>query len=103
VRRVPWAPIARVVGVSHLPVAAGTSQPRTRSSGAYEQVRLTDRLDEEKLEILRTWAEGLADDGHEELEAAGKAILMLVEEIELLNKSISGMCANSARWRPWEA
>jgi hypothetical protein len=35
--------------------------------------------------MLRTWGEGLASDGREELRAAGKAILMLIEEIELLN------------------
>jgi hypothetical protein len=44
-----------------------------------------DRLDEEKLETLSTWGEGLLDDGRAELRAAGSAILMLVEEIELVN------------------
>lgn len=44
-----------------------------------------DRLDEEQLEMLRTWGEGLLNDGRPELRAAGRAILMLVEEIELLN------------------
>ena len=44
-----------------------------------------DRLDEEKLEMLRTWGEGLLNDGRDELRAAGRAILMLVEEIELLH------------------
>jgi hypothetical protein len=44
-----------------------------------------DRLDEEKLETLWTWGEGLLDDGRAELRAAGSAILMLVEEIELVN------------------
>ncbi len=44
-----------------------------------------DRLDEEKLELLRTWGEGLSNDAREELRAAGKAILMLIEEIEQLN------------------
>jgi hypothetical protein len=44
-----------------------------------------DRLDEAKLEMLRTWGEGLLNDGRDELRAAGRAILMLVEEIELLH------------------
>jgi hypothetical protein len=44
-----------------------------------------DRLDEEKLEMLRTWGEGLLNDGRDELRAAGRAILMLVEEIERLH------------------
>jgi hypothetical protein len=44
-----------------------------------------DRLDEEKLEIMRTWGEGLLNDGRDELRAAGRAIMMLVEEIELLH------------------
>jgi hypothetical protein len=44
-----------------------------------------DRLDEEKLEMLGTWGEGLLNDGRDELRAAGRAILMLVEEIELLH------------------
>jgi hypothetical protein len=44
-----------------------------------------DRLDEEKLEILRAWGEGLLNDGRDELRAAGRAISMLAEEIELLH------------------
>jgi hypothetical protein len=44
-----------------------------------------DRLDEEKLEMLRTWGEGLLTDGRDEVKAAGRAIMMLVEEIERLH------------------
>ena len=44
-----------------------------------------DRLDEEKLEMLRTWGEGLVSDGRDEIRAAGRAISMLVEEIERLH------------------
>ena len=44
-----------------------------------------DRLDEQKLEMLRAWGDGLSSDQRDELRAAGKAILMLIEEIELLN------------------
>ena len=43
------------------------------------------RLDEAKVETLRAWGEGLRDDPREEVRAAGRAITMLVEEIERLN------------------
>jgi hypothetical protein len=45
---------------------------------------MVDRLDEEKLEILRSWGVGLASDDREELRAAGKAITVLIEEIDRL-------------------
>jgi hypothetical protein len=34
---------------------------------------------------LRTWGDGLLNDGRDEVRAAGRAILLLIEEIELLN------------------
>ncbi len=43
------------------------------------------RLDEEKIETLRAWGEGLQADLREEVRAAGRAITLLVEEIERLN------------------
>ncbi len=43
------------------------------------------RLDEAKIEILRIWGEGLAGDPRDEMRAAGRAITLLVEEIERLN------------------
>jgi hypothetical protein len=43
------------------------------------------RLDEAKVETLRSWGEGLQTDLREEVRAAGRAITMLVEEIERLN------------------
>ena len=43
------------------------------------------RLDEAKIDILRIWGEGLSGDPREEVKAAGRAITMLVEEIERLN------------------
>ena len=43
------------------------------------------RLDAEKLETLRRWGEGLRELGSEELAAAGRAILLLLEEIERLH------------------
>lgn len=43
------------------------------------------RLDENKIETLRVWGEGLCADPRDEVRAAGKAITLLVEEIERLN------------------
>ena len=37
------------------------------------------------METLRQWGEGLQTDQREEVRAAGRAITMLVEEIERLN------------------
>jgi hypothetical protein len=45
---------------------------------------MIDRLDEERLEILRNWGAGLSADHREELRAAGKAITVLIEEIDRL-------------------
>ena len=45
---------------------------------------MVDRLDEERLEILRSWGAGLSADHREELRAAGKAITVLIEEIDRL-------------------
>lgn len=42
------------------------------------------RLDEDKLEALRRWGQGLRQASSEEYAAAGRAILMLIEEIERL-------------------
>jgi hypothetical protein len=44
-----------------------------------------ERLDEAKVETLRAWGEGLQTDWRDEVRAAGRAITMLVEEIERLN------------------
>jgi hypothetical protein len=41
-------------------------------------------LEEDKLEALRRWGQSLRDAGGEEHAAAGRAILMLVEEVERL-------------------
>jgi hypothetical protein len=43
------------------------------------------QLDEEKLEALRTWGERLRQASGEEYAAVGRAILMLVEEIDRLH------------------
>ncbi len=42
-------------------------------------------LDAEKIEVLRRWGEGLQTDAREEVAAAGRAILLLIEEIERLH------------------
>ena len=46
------------------------------------------RLDEERLETLRHWGAGLEAEERPELRAAGRAILLLLEEIELLNMDL---------------
>jgi hypothetical protein len=43
------------------------------------------QLDEEKLESLRSWGERLRQSGGEEYAAVGRAILMLIEEIDRLH------------------
>ena len=43
------------------------------------------RLDSEQIETLRAWGVGLANDEREEVRAAGKAITLLVDEIDRLN------------------
>lgn len=47
--------------------------------------RLINRLDADKLEQLQRWGAGLAGVEDEELRATGKAILLLIEEIEGLH------------------
>jgi hypothetical protein len=42
-------------------------------------------LDAEKLEALRGWGGGLQNDSRAEVAAAGRAIMMLIEEIERLH------------------
>lgn len=44
-----------------------------------------ERLDEQKLELLRCWGDGLVGDAREEVRAADRAIVLLVEEIERLH------------------
>lgn len=46
---------------------------------------LSERLDEDKIEQLRRWGVGLSKDGTDEIRATGKAILLLIEEIERLH------------------
>ena len=54
------------------------------------------RLDEEKLEALRTWGEKLGQAKDDELPAVGRAILMLVEEIDRLHVDLWHARSNPA-------
>ena len=57
---------------------------------------MSERLDEERLEILRKWGLGLSTDGREELRAAGKAITILVDEIDRLQVEVWHARADAA-------
>jgi hypothetical protein len=46
---------------------------------------LSERLDEHKIDQLRRWGSGLASAETDELRATGKAILLLIEEVEALH------------------
>jgi len=58
------------------------------------------RLEEDKLEALRRWGRGLRDAGGEEQAAAGRAILMLIEEIEQLRLDLLRLRERSSREDP---
>jgi hypothetical protein len=49
---------------------------------------MVERLDEERLEMLRSWGAGLSTSNRDEFRAAGKAILMLIEEVERLQVDV---------------
>ena len=57
-------------------------------------------MDEDKLEQLRRWGTGLAGTEDQELRATGKAILLLIEEIESLHVELWN--ARAAATRPEE-
>jgi hypothetical protein len=46
---------------------------------------LSERLNEDKIEQLRRWGSGLANAESDEVRATGKAILLLIEEVEALH------------------
>ena len=62
------------------PAEAGRSLADTRR---YEHV------DEDKLETLKRWGAGLRNDGREEIRAAGRAILMLADEVDRLRLELA--------------
>ena len=49
---------------------------------------MVERLDEVRIEMLRSWGEGLQTSDRDELRAAGRAILMLIEEIDRLEADL---------------
>ena len=49
---------------------------------------MVERLDEDRIEMLRSWGEGLQTSDRDELRAAGRAILMLIEEIDRLEADL---------------
>jgi len=49
---------------------------------------VAERLDEAKLATLRLWAEGLARDERDEMRAAAKAILLLIDDVESLHMDL---------------
>jgi hypothetical protein len=53
--------------------------------GEKREETLSERLDEDKIDQLRRWGSGLASAESDELRATGKAILLLIEEIEALH------------------
>jgi len=61
---------------------------------------LSDRLDEGKIEQLRAWGAGLYADGNHDLRATGKAILLLIEEIERLHVDLWNAKTAQEQTRP---
>ncbi len=49
---------------------------------------MVERLDEDRIEMLRSWGDGLQTSDRDELRAAGRAILMLIEEIDRLEADL---------------
>jgi hypothetical protein len=62
----------------------GLRWPPSCGSPQSPQYSIRMRLDEDKLEALRHWGEALRQSDGEERSAAGRAVLMLIEEIERL-------------------
>jgi hypothetical protein len=61
---------------------------------------MAGRLDSEQIETLRAWGVGLATDEREEVRAAGKAITLLVDEIDRLNIDLWNLRAGEERADP---
>lgn len=49
---------------------------------------MAERLDESKIATLKAWAEGLARDDRDEMRAAARAILLLIDDVESLNMDL---------------
>jgi hypothetical protein len=61
---------------------------------------VSGRLDEDKIEQLRRWGVSLANGDNDELRATGKAILLLIEEIEGLHVDLWNAKAMSEHEEP---
>jgi hypothetical protein len=61
---------------------------------------LSDRLDEGKIEQLRAWGAGLYADDNHDLRATGRAILLLIEEIERLHVDLWNAKTPQEQTRP---
>lgn len=72
-----------------------TGQAANPTSPPAAEVSIPERLDEEKIGILRSWGAGLSADDREEVRAAGKAIVLLIEEIERLHVDVWNARAGS--------
>jgi hypothetical protein len=60
-------------------------------------------LDESKIEQLRAWGAGLFAGGDQELRATGKAILLLIEEIERLHVDLWSAKTTQEQGQPDQA
>ena len=65
-------------------VSAATAVATADGGRRLSQYSERMRLDEDKFEALRRWGQGLREASTEESAAAGRAILLLIEEIERL-------------------
>lgn len=81
----PGSTVALVAGLGCL---CGPWRIDLRCSSLRRVGLQTERLDEQKLEILRVWGAGLSGDEREEVRAAGKAIVLLIDEIEQLHVDV---------------
>jgi hypothetical protein len=59
-----------------------------------------ERLDEERIDMLRRWGEGLERDDRDEVRAAGRAILLLIEEVEQLHVDLWNARSESSAPEP---
>ena len=62
---------------------------RPLERAALADTRRQAHVDEDKLETLKRWGAGLRNDGREEVRAAGRAILMLADEVDRLRLELA--------------
>lgn len=61
-----------------------------------------ERLDEERIDMLRRWGEGLERDDRDEVRAAGRAIMLLIEEVEQLHVDLWNLRSQGGAAEPLE-